>query len=343
MKRPTTGLRPSPTLESLLRAIAASSDDLERRWRDVQPLDLDRIENGSMPFLLLLYERLRVAGIDDPLLPRLRGAYRNAGYRNQLQMRRLPDALERAGHGAILFGDLAVATLYYRDAGLRLVKRLEFMSVAGEPLADPDQIVHRGVPPHVTGPTSRHILFDAFEGRKEERRVGSETVATLEAGDELLLACANGVAGLSAPPLQWLLDVWQILRSGWVADPVRVSADAAALGIALQLRDSVAYLTELDPTLDATSLSAALRAAPTRRADRIAYRLCASLPDGAFSARYVLASYLRLRRLEPARKIVSGFPVYLAERWGVRPVEVVGVAARKAMSRATTQWRRGSS
>jgi len=341
-KPPTTGLHPSATHEALLGVIAASPDDLEQRWRDLQPLDLDRIENGSMPLLLLLYERLRVAAIDDPLLPRLRGAYRNVWYRNQLQMNRLPDALERAGHGAIVFGDLVVATRYYGDSGLRLITRLEFMSAAARPIVGCDQIVHRGAPPHLAGPTRRHALYVAFEGRKEERRIGSETVATLEAGDELLLACASGVAAMPAPPLQWLLDVWQILRSGRVTDPIRVAADAEAVGIALQLRDTVTYLTELDRTLDAASLSAALLATPIRRRDRVAHRLSGSLPGRTSSARYILGSYLRLTRLEPTRKVVVGLPAHLAEQWGVRPVEVAWVAARKATSRATTWWRRGS-
>lgn len=323
--------------------IAASADDLEQRWRDLQPLDLDRIENGSMPFLLLLYERLRVAGIDDPLLPRLRGAYRNVWYRNQLQLHRLPQALERAGHGAIVFGDLAVATRYYADSGLRLITRLEFMSAAAPPNVGSDQIVHHGAPRHLAGPTRRVALYHAFEGRKEERRIGSETVAMLEAGDELLLACASGVARVPAPPLQWLLDVWQILRSGRVTDPTRVAADAAAFGIGLQLRDAVTYLTELDPTLEVALLPAALLAAPIRRRDRVAYRLCGPLPEPTSSARYILGSYLRLMRLESARSVVAGFPAHLAEEWGVRPGEVARLAARKAMSRTTTRWRRGPS
>jgi hypothetical protein len=329
-------LRPSSTHEALLRVIAASPDDLEQRWCDLQPLDLDRIENGSMPLLLLLYDRLRVAGIDDPLLPRLRGAYRNVWYRNQLQMRSLPEALERAGHGALVFGDLAVATRYYRDSGLRLITRLEFMSAAARPMADSDQIVHHGAPLHLAGPTRRHALYDAFEGRKEERRIGSETVATIEAGDELLLACASGVAAVPAPPLQWLLDVWQILRSGRVTDPIRVAADAETAGIALQLRDTVAYLAELDRTLDAASLSAALLAIPIRRRDRVADRLSRSRPGRTSSARCILGSYLRFTRLEPSWKVAAGFPAHLAEQWGVRPVEVAWVAARKAASRATT-------
>ena len=154
-KPPTTGLRPSATHEGLLQVIAAPLDELEQRWRALQPLDIARIENGSMPLLLLLYERLKLAEIDDPLLPRLRGAHRSVWYRNQLQLKRLPEALESEGRGAIVFGDLAVATRYYADLGLRLITRLEFMAASAADVVDHDPIVHPGAPPHLAGPTLR--------------------------------------------------------------------------------------------------------------------------------------------------------------------------------------------
>jgi hypothetical protein len=326
----------------LLQVIAAPLDELEQRWRALQPLDIARIENGSMPLLLLLYERLKLAEIDDPLLPRLRGAHRSVWYRNQLQLKRLPEALESAGRGAIVFGDLAVATRYYADLGLRLITRLEFMAASAADVVDHDPIVHPGAPPHLAGPTLRRALYDAFAARSQERSIGSATVPTLEAGDELLLACASGVARAPAPPLQWLLDVWQILRSGSVTDPIRVAADAEAVGIALPLRDTVSYLTWLDPTLDAAPLAAALEAAPGSRRDRFAQRMSGPLPGRTSSVRYILGNYVRLTRVEPVRKVVTGLPAHLAELWGVRPIEVGWVAARKAASRATTRWRRGS-
>jgi hypothetical protein len=339
----TTGLRPSSSQEALLRVIAAPPDDLEQRWSELQPLDLDRIEHGSMPLLLLVYERLRLAALDGPLMPRLKGAYRNVWYRNQLQLGRLPAAIAWAGDGAILFGDVSIATRYYADPGLRLITRLELMSRSGRIVPDPDAVVHDGAPPHLSAPARRRALYESFAARAESRRIGSETVATLDPGDELLFACADGVAARPAQPLQWLLDVWQILRLGGMTDPGRVAADARDLGIALQLRDTVGYLSALDRGLDAGPLLSALAGISTRRRDRLAYRLGGPLGGPTSSARSILGSYLRLTRLEPTIKVVAGLPAHLAARWGVRPRAVAFVAASKGMSRATARRRRAPS
>ena len=83
-------LQPTATQEALLRVVVAPADRLEERWRGLRSLDLDHVERGALAFLPLVYMRLSDAGIDDLLLPRLKGAYRNVWYRNQLQLERLP-------------------------------------------------------------------------------------------------------------------------------------------------------------------------------------------------------------------------------------------------------------
>lgn len=334
------GRAPPPNQIALLRVIAAPADCLEERWRALQPLDPARIEHGSLALLLLVYERLRTAGADDFMLPRLKGAYRNVWYRNQIRLRHLRDAVDCAGDGAIVFGDVSRAARFYPNIGLRLIRQIELMTPGQPRRFDAEALVHPGAPPHLAGASRRQALYEMFAARKEVHRIGAETVATVEAADELLLACADGVAARPAPPLQWLLDIWQILRSGAALDTPRLAAHAELLGLKLALRDAVAYLVALDDELpDAEPLLSALDGGRATRRDRFAHRLTsASSPRS--SAAHVVGSYLRLTRLDSPARAAAGFPRYLARQWNVKPTAVPLVAAAKAINRLRRKRRR---
>jgi hypothetical protein len=333
------GRAPPPNQIALLRVIAAPADCLEERWRALQPLDPARIEHGSLALLLLVYERLRTAGSDDFMLPRLKGAYRNVWYRNQIRLRHLRDAIDCAGDGAIIFGDVSRATRFYPNIGLRLIRQIELMTPGQPRRSDAEALVHPGAPPHVAGSSSRQALYEMFAARKEMHRIGAETVAAVEAADELLLACADGVAARPAPALQWLLDIWQILRSGAALDTPRLAADAELLGLRLALRDTVAYLVALDELPDAEPLLAALDRGRATHRDRFAHRL-ASAPSPRSSAAHIVGSYLRLTRLDSPARAAAGFPHYLARQWNVKPATVPLVAAAKAINRLRPKRRR---
>lgn len=339
---PLAGRRTHPSQIALLHVIAAPPDRLEERWRALRPLDLSRIEHGSLALLLLVYERLRTAGADDTLLPRLKGTYRNVWYRNQIRLRHLHDAINDAGEGAILFGDVSLAARFYPNMGLRSITQIELMSAGSPQCCDADTLVHAGAPAHVVGASRSRALYDVFAARKEQHRIGAETVASVEAGDELLLACADGVAGRPAQPLQWFLDVWQIIRSGHALDASRIAADAELLGLKLPLREALVYLSDLDERLDTGPLLSAVGRTTPRRRDRFAYHLSSRAADSMSPAAQIVGTYVRLTRLDSPLRAAAGFPRHLARHWGVRPVSVPLVAAAKAIKRAGRKHRRGS-
>jgi hypothetical protein len=320
-------LQPTVTQAAFLRVVAAPPEELEERWRALQPLDLDRVEPGVLALLPLVYLRLLDAHVEDPLLPRLKGAYRNVWYRNQLQLQRLSHVID-GRTDPIFIRDVALATAYYPHLGLRLIRRIDVLTVEG--------------PRYLAGPLLRARLFEAFAERSEERLIGGRTVRTLAPGDELLVACAAGAAPRVDPSPDWLLDVRQILSTCRLAEPDRIAADARSLGLAAQLRDSVAYLAFADAALDVRDLLAALDARPGSRRDRFAYRV-SSAPVGrlGFFPR-TLGAYLRQHRSESLVGAALAFPRYLAEEWGVTPDRVALVFARKAVKTLAAGIRRGS-
>jgi hypothetical protein len=155
-------------------------------------------------------------------------------------------------------------------------------------------------------------------------------VRTLSAGDELLVGCAAGATPATAPP-QWLLDVRQILRSGAIDDPARVAADAHLLGLSSHLRETVAYLSSVDASLEVDDLLTALDARTPSRRDRLAYRLAAA-PAGRLGVfPQTLGAYLRTTRADPVVRVAVRLPRHLADEWGVRLREVPVMAVRKAL------------
>ena len=334
-------LQPTATQEALLRVVVAPPDRLEERWRGLRPLDLDRVERGALVFLPLVYMRLLDAGIDDPLLPRLKGAYRNVWYRNQLQLERLPQVAEAVGPGAIFMRDVALSTGFYGDVGLRLILQVELMSADGGSMTAADAVVHAGAPRWLVGPARRRALFEAFAERSQERTVGLTTVRTLSAGDELLVGCGARTTPTTAPP-QWLLDVRQILRSGAIHDPGSVAADAHLLGLASQLRETVAYLSSIDASLEVDNLLTALDARTPTRRDRLAYRLAAA-PAGRLGVfPQTLGAYLRTTRADPVLRVAATLPRHLADEWGVGLREVPLMVVRKALKTIRPGPRGGS-
>ncbi len=337
------GLHPTAMQEALLRVVAAPNDQLDERWRALQPLDLDRVERGALVFLPLVYLRLTEAGIEDALLPRMKGAYRNVWYRNQLQLERLPKVVEAIASDSILMRDVALATQYYPHTGLRLIAHTELMSADGGSILVPNTVVHDGAPRYLAGPSRRRALFVAFRLRSEERTVGAVAARMLEAGDELLVACAAGAAPTTPPAPQWLLDAWQILVARRIVDPDRVAADAQALGLAPQLRDTLAYLGSVDAALEIDDLHAALNARLSSRRDRLAYHLSAR-PAGRLGVfPQMVGAHLRTSRSEPAVRVAATLPGYLRDEWGLDGLPQVSVvAARKALTAVWAGPRRGS-
>jgi hypothetical protein len=92
--------------------------DAWERW--FPQVDIDHLDPGSDLILSLLYRNLAEAGVDAPVMSRLKGVYRYHWVRNQMHLRRLAQtlALLREGEVEVLVLErAALISLYYRDYG----------------------------------------------------------------------------------------------------------------------------------------------------------------------------------------------------------------------------------
>lgn len=96
-------------------------------WR--AQLDLDTLDSGSLNLMPLLYRRLLDLGLDDDVLPLLRGAHRFHWCKNQVRLRQCftgVDALLAAGCTPLALKGLAILERY-PDVGLRPMSDVDLL------------------------------------------------------------------------------------------------------------------------------------------------------------------------------------------------------------------------
>ena len=117
------GIWPSPEEELVIRAAVTAHEGAVDIWREwLAQNDIDRLSYGSFRLLPLVYRNLNQYGYDGPEIPKLRGAYRQSWYRNQLLVTRTAEIvgkLEDAGVSAILMKGIPLAIRTYQDLGAR--------------------------------------------------------------------------------------------------------------------------------------------------------------------------------------------------------------------------------
>ena len=167
MRRSPRDFMPTPLQRDLLQVALGAPAGSGRIWSELRPqFVLDLLEPGSFELLPLVYRALADSGVEEPLLPRLKGIYRRAGVRNTLQLERArvtAAILEEAAVPALFLQGAAFADRFYPDLGLRptsashvLVEHVRLQTavwralrVGWRPRADvPD------------GPDGRRYLFD---------------------------------------------------------------------------------------------------------------------------------------------------------------------------------------
>jgi hypothetical protein len=128
-----SGWLPSPDEELLLQAALGSGEDVARSWSEWRGrVNLDDVTATSFRLLPLTYVNLLEHGVDDPDLGRLKGIYRQAWVRAQLQQRGLAEALR-------LLADAGIETMLLK--GSALLQRV-YPTPAARPMEDLDVLVH---------------------------------------------------------------------------------------------------------------------------------------------------------------------------------------------------------
>lgn len=231
-KKPGTFL-PTPEQHQLLRAALlqdpASVRESFEAWKAL--VHVDRIDQGAMRLLPLLYRNLQRAGIDDPLLPRLKGVYRQVWFRNQLildQGQRTLRALAEADIPTIVLKGAALVQTVYAEPALRpmedfdvLVPREQFAR-AVDVLLDGGWTFH----PPLAEPEAHFVFQQAIGLRRDgggeldlhwtamglSREGWPSTNGLLAPADQLLQICTHATRfNPDIPPIRWAADAFLLL------------------------------------------------------------------------------------------------------------------------------------
>ena len=361
------GFWPSATQRALLEVALGPTEQAAARWNALQPLDLSTLEPGSFGLLPLLYERLQDIEPDEPQLPRLFGTYRSIWYRNQLLVDRLavllPLLRERAGVEPVLVGGMSALLHWYPRLGLRPVPQLELI-VERSAAADAAKVstyagwrhawqtatstilrddsgrtlvIHRGAPPALVGPLREDGLKVLRERTVDLGEVaGSPSV--LDAGGELLFACATGARTTPIQTCQWLVDVHRILHSPEPPAPEELLERTRRVHLMAPVGATLGYLAGIADDDVLEPYLAHFDAEPLGRRDRMAFTLSGIPGPRLAGTAQVLGIYLQSTADDSPLRAAVGFPRHLQERWGARTLaEVPLLALRKGLRVAASQ------
>jgi hypothetical protein len=292
-------LRPTDQQRRLLRVALADDAAVPAAWAEARRgMDFDQLDEGSHGVLPLVYSALARTGVDDPLLPRLKGIYRKAWFGNQLLLdaaRRPLIRLADEGAEPLLLHGAAMLAGYYPEVGQR---RIPFVDVAvpeavaeaalrslsrsgwtrhpdapptgfPAPLVDVDGrmlVLHAGLPEalRIPGGDGQAELW----GRARLVDVSGAPGRVMAPTDQLLSACAVGPDVFLTPQAQWLSDAAILARDAAI-DWAALAARAGERRVGARVRGVLGYLaTELGVPLPAGAI---LPAADGREA--LAYRL----------------------------------------------------------------------
>jgi hypothetical protein len=355
-----------PTAEQLLVLHAAldpapAAAAAWQRWRAT--VEFDDVDHGSTRLLPLVYRNLGVDAFDAEVTGRLKGLYRRSWSHNQLIFKRAAEViavLEEAGIETLVIKGASLALLSYGDVGVRpmddvdLLVPLERTAEAIEALSVADWLPDHDDPPAWTevhhslgfaGPDNGSVDLHWFSLWQPASDVelwrasvplglaGAATRAPCPA-DQLLLACVHGTPWSPLPPFRWIADAITVIRSaGEQLDWNWLVAEAERRRLTVATAAALDYLDEEFGTAVPPPVLDSLRAAPSTRHERAAFR-AACRPDSPLrTLRMAWDRYRRLRDLDTGAPPPGSFIGFARRFWGLESVWQLPLHGARALSR----------
>jgi hypothetical protein len=324
---------PTPAQELLLAAALSEGGEAVAAWEAWgRVADVDGADPGSQRLFPLVYRRLAAAGVDDPRLAKLKGVYRFSWSRNQLlfhQGAAAVRALREAGIDTLLLKGAALATLVYRDPGVRPMDDLDLLVHREDAPRAMDVLRAAGWRPASERPEERLAVWhadyfvdaggraldlhwnalwqlsddaDLWAGSVPTSLNGVPTRA-LGHADQLLHVCVHGLRWASVPPIRWVADAVLVVRSaGDELDWERLVRVARANDVTLAAGRALGYLREAFAAPVPASVTGELAAARKPVHERLAFRAHAGRPA---PHRMLAVLWDRHRRLPDRGSFVS--------------------------------------
>jgi hypothetical protein len=115
----------------LLQAALQEGEKAINAWPQwINTVNIENLDNESYFLLPVLYPNLVKHEVKHPEITRIKGVYKRNWYNNQLQVTTLTTILNsfaEANLNSFVLGDLALATNYYSDLGMRPIHAIELL------------------------------------------------------------------------------------------------------------------------------------------------------------------------------------------------------------------------
>ncbi len=364
---------PTAEQELLLHAALDRGTSAVGAWKTWRSrVDVDRLDVGSHRLLPLLYRNMSAHGVQDPLLPRIKGVHRRTWYENQLLFNSLAGLLQLfrlADIKTMVLKGAAIALAHYRDIGARPMDDFDILVPFREASRAMDLIHSLGWKSKNTLPDKGilmatthswdfvnesglvfdfhwHVSFENLEENADDDfwraavplEVNRELTVTLCSADQLLHVCAHGALWNPIPPIRWVADAMVILNSSQgQIDWDRYLNQARRCRLTLHARDTLMYLRERFGAPVPEGLLEDLKRSRTSFIQRSIYRDNAS----SVQEKGLLIGLLLLFREHSKRERKAGwfrkvmhFPTFLQNRWGlVHAWQMPGYVASNSVRR----------
>jgi hypothetical protein len=330
----------------LLRAALQPGEHALPAWRAWRGrVALDALDWSSQRLLPLLYHNLSKLGVNDPLMPRLKGVYRHTWARNQVILRGLTSVLRdlrTAGVPTLVAKGAGLVQYYEGNPGLRGMGDCDVLVPTSRAAAAIDVLVAAGwtatvgvsprtvkqwIVPRMHAWAFRspagavldlhwHLLRASLEPDADlpfweasvPLQIGMEETRVLNPTDMLLHVCSHGAQGEAAriATSVWVADAVMILRQAAPAlDGARLLAEAHRRRLLLPFREALRYVCETFDVPAARHLVEAFHERRVSLLERLEHR----------------AAKKPLWRLGPLSRAIGGFGDFTRRRLplGVRP------------------------
>jgi len=352
------GCWPTHQQELLLRAALLQGKEAIDSWYEWKSsVDIDRLDQGSRRLLPLLYRNLRIHGLKDPLMNKLKGIYRLTWYRNQMLFHNVA-ALLRSFHNAgiqtMLLKGVALTLLHYRDYGLRAMADLDVLVHTEQASAAINLLTKSGWTPESRSPeafteayisaTNGHVFSDAagqgfdlhwhvlpeccyanadddFWDGAVWTEIHDVSTSASNPTDLLLQICVHGAKWNSVPPFRWAADAMTIMKTSQSEiDWNRLITQTQKRRLILPLKDTLNYLRDILDAPIPVAVLQSIQNMPASKIERIEYEARTRPPAllGALpSLCFHYLRYLRLVSNAGLQHALIGFPMFLQHTWGV--------------------------
>ena len=306
---------PSEKHELLLRASLLSGDSMLtafQQWKRKVDFEID-VDHASLRLLPLLYMNLHTQGVEDPLMPRLKGIYRNSWSKNQLlffKAGKIVQFFNEHGIPNILMKGIPLSVLVYRNFAVRPMADIdvlipyeqagptvELLKSSGWKLYEPqyfDYALKYGrSATFADGDNTEldlhwHPVFEVHaEIREDDFRAlavpfkvsGAETKSFCPT-DQLFHTIIHGFRTNPEPPVRWIADAVTLISTcGMEIDWDRLTSQTANFRVHLQMREALNYLVKVFDADIPDRVIAALNAMKSSSANRVVYRHAMKIGD----------------------------------------------------------------